>query len=241
MVAKRRQRSHRPTITPNEACSANLYKRIKRRVGRSLKRTHCKRVLVISRLHINYLELKAVFLALKEFQDLCTDKIVLVATDNTTVVSYINKERGIRSGPLCALLRRILTWCTRHQVTLKVRHIPDRLNMVADKLSQLGRTIQSGPSFKRFSCLYAAGGTGLRPVCHEVQQEVASVCVTCTGSPGHSSGRTQSAVGGSGRVRFPTSSHLGQGGGEVAGLPIQQNHSDCAGVAQHAFVLGSSG
>ena len=57
-----------------------------------------------SNLHINYLELKAVFLALKEFQDLCTTKIVLVATDNTTVVAYINKEGGMRSGPLCALL-----------------------------------------------------------------------------------------------------------------------------------------
>ena len=49
-----------------------------------------------SKLHINYLELKAVFLALKEFQDLCTDQIVLVATDNTTMVSYINKEGGMR-------------------------------------------------------------------------------------------------------------------------------------------------
>ena len=88
-----------------------------------------------SKLHINYLELKAVFLALKEFQDLCVDKIVLVATDNTTVVSYINKEGGIRSGPLCALLWRILTWCTKRQVILKARHIPGRLNVVADKLS----------------------------------------------------------------------------------------------------------
>ena len=96
-----------------------------------------------SKLHINYLELKVVFLALKEFQDLCTDNIVLVATDNTTVVSYINKEGGMRSGPLCALLWRILTWCTRHQVTLKARHIPGRLNVVADKLSRLGQTIQT--------------------------------------------------------------------------------------------------
>ena len=40
-----------------------------------------------SKLHINYLELKAVFLALKEFQDLCSDKIVLVASDNTTLMS----------------------------------------------------------------------------------------------------------------------------------------------------------
>ena len=96
-----------------------------------------------SKLHINYLELKAAFLALKEFQDISTNKIVLVATDNTTVVSYINKEGGMRSGPLCALLWRILTWCTRMQVTLKARHIPGRLNVEADKLSRLGQTIQT--------------------------------------------------------------------------------------------------
>ena len=96
-----------------------------------------------SKLHINYLELKAVFLALKEFQDLCIHKIVLVETDNTTVVSYINKEGGMSSGPLCALLWRILTWCTRNQVTLKARHIPGQLSVVADQLSRLGQTTQT--------------------------------------------------------------------------------------------------
>ena len=96
-----------------------------------------------SKLHINYLELKAVLLALKDFQALCTNKVVLIATDNTTVVAYINKEGGMKSGPLCALLWRILTWCTRNQVTLKARHIPGRLNVIADKLSRLGQTIQT--------------------------------------------------------------------------------------------------
>ena len=96
-----------------------------------------------SKLHINFLELKAVFLALKEFKDLCAGQIVLVAMDNITVVSYINKEGGMKSGPLCALLWRILTWCTQRQVTLKARHIPGRLNVIADKLSRLGQTIQT--------------------------------------------------------------------------------------------------
>ena len=96
-----------------------------------------------SKLHINYLELKAVLLALKEFQDLCVGEIVLVATDNTTVVAYINKEGGMKSGPLCALLWRILTWCSQRQVTLKARHIPGHLNVIADKLSRLGQTIQT--------------------------------------------------------------------------------------------------
>ena len=47
-------------------------------------------------------------------------------------------------------------------------------------------------------------------------------------------------MGGSGRIRLPTSGHLGQGGGEVTGLPLQENYSDCSGMAKHALVLGSS-
>ena len=46
MVVTGEQCSPRPTFTPNKACSADLYRRIKRRLGRSLKRAHCKRVLV---------------------------------------------------------------------------------------------------------------------------------------------------------------------------------------------------
>ena len=43
MVAERRQCPHRPATTPYATCSANLYRRIKRRVGRLLKRVHCQR------------------------------------------------------------------------------------------------------------------------------------------------------------------------------------------------------
>ena len=116
-----------------------------------------------SKLHINYLELRAVFLALKEFQNLCVNKIVLVATDNTTVVAYINKEGGMRLGPLCALLWRILTWCSQRQVTLKARHIPGRLNVIADKLSRMGQTNQTEWSLlRKFFNRYAANGTSLK-------------------------------------------------------------------------------
>ena len=80
-----------------------------------------------------------------------------------------------------------------------------------------------------------------RPICHEVQQQVTSVCVTGTGSYGYSSGCAKSAMGGSRRLCLPTGSHLGQSGGKVAGLPMQESHSDCSEVAQHALVLGPSG
>ena len=78
-------------------------------------------------------------------------------------------------------------------------------------------------------------------ICREVQQQVAYVCVTGTGSPGHSSGCAQSAMVGSEGIHLPTISHFGLSGGEVTRLPMQENHSDCSGVAQHALVLGSSG
>ena len=190
-----------------------------------------------SRLHINYLELKAVLLALKEFTDLCTGQIVLVATDNTTVVSYINKEGGMRSGPLCALLWRILTWCSQRQVTLKARHIPGRLNVIADKLSRLGQTIQTEwsllPEVFQTLCqrwhrpqidLFATRFN------HKLPQFVSPVP--------DSLAVAVDALTGPGCLCLPTNSHIGQSSGGVNTLPVQENYSDCPGLAQHGLVLG---
>ena len=63
------------------------------------------------RLHINVLELKAISLALRDFKDQCQNQTVLVATDNSTVVAYINKQGGTHSAEMCALLWKIMTWC----------------------------------------------------------------------------------------------------------------------------------
>ena len=79
------------------------------------------------------------------------------------------------------------------------------------------------------------------PVCHQIQQQTITVCVTGSGPPGMGGGCTQPVMGKSGPICHPTSSHLGQSSGEVAGLPMQQDHSDCTRVAQHALVLRSSG
>ena len=77
-----------------------------------------------------------------------------------------------------------------------------------------------------------------RPICHEVQPQVASVCLSSSGLPSCSSGRTYSAMGGSGCICLPTDRHIGQSGGETTGQPLQENHSNCPGLAQHALVLG---
>ena len=77
------------------------------------------------------------------------------------------------------------------------------------------------------------------PVCHQVQLQAAPLCLTGPRPRSLGSGCPQSALGGSGPVCLPTSSYLGQSGGEIASLPVQQIHSDCTRVTQHALVLGS--
>ena len=146
MVAGGKQCYYRSTITPSKTCSANLYRCIKRRVGRSLKRAHSKGKLVapIKQTAHKLPRVKGSLSGLKRVSDpLYQQHSLHSSTDNTTVVAYINKEGGMKSGPLCALLWRILTWCTRNSVTLKARHIASCLNVIADKLSRLGQTIQT--------------------------------------------------------------------------------------------------
>ena len=228
MVAGGKQYYHRSSLTPSSTRTADASKE---GWGAHLNEHIARRnwSLPESKLHINYLELKAVLLALKEFQALCTNKVVLIATDNTAVVAYINKEGGMRSGPLCALLWRMMTWCTRNQVTLKARHIPGRLNVIADKLSRLGQTIQTEWSLNSDfpGNMQPVAQTSNGPVCHQVQQKASTICLSSPRPPGLGIGCSQPVVGGTGPLCLPTSSHLGQSGGKVTGPAKCQKKTSC--------------
>ena len=197
-----------------------------------------------SKLHINHLELKAVFLALKEFRTLCYNKTVLIATDNTTVVAYINKEGGDEVGlAVCPTVEDpVLVYQTAGNPRGTSHPRPaehDSRQAIQTWPDHSDRVVTSSRSFPSYMLPVAPASSG--PVCHQVQQQTATVCVTGPGPPGMGSGCTQPLLGGPGPIRLSTSSHLGQSGGEVTGLPLQQNNSDCPRVAQHALVLGSSG
>ena len=86
--------------------------------------------------HINWLELKAVHLALISFLPQVEKKNVLIRTDNSTVVAYINKEGGTRSLPLCLLMWEIFNWAENFNINLRAAHIPGKKNVIADSLSR---------------------------------------------------------------------------------------------------------
>ena len=87
-------------------------------------------------LHINLLELLAVFKALQSFESLVCNQRVLVKTDNSTVVSYINRQGGTHSPSLCLATWDLLSWCVPRQVSLQAIHLAGKKNSLADALSR---------------------------------------------------------------------------------------------------------
>ncbi len=79
--------------------------------------------------HINCLELLAVHLALR-------GEHVLVRTDNSVTVTYINRQGGLHSRRMSQLTRHLLLWSQKHLRSLRAIHIPGLLNQTADELSR---------------------------------------------------------------------------------------------------------
>lgn len=90
--------------------------------------------------HINYLELFAVFLALKTFADPLTGKHVKVMIDNVTALSDINHMGTSKSNIRNALTKSIWLWCCERNIWLTAVHIPGVDNVVADQQSRITNT-----------------------------------------------------------------------------------------------------
>ncbi len=89
-----------------------------------------------SSLHINFLELETVFLTLKTFQKWLCGAHVLVQTDSTTVMHYLNRAGGTRSRTLDWKVREIIHWCLSMRIALSAVHISGEDNVEADRLSR---------------------------------------------------------------------------------------------------------
>jgi ribonuclease HI len=93
-----------------------------------------------ARSHINVLELRAVIKTLERLQE-PPGRRILVATDNTTVVAYVNKEGGTRSWQMMQETFSLFNLLEQRQWRLRARHIPGKLNVIADSLSRKGQNL----------------------------------------------------------------------------------------------------
>ena len=93
--------------------------------------------------HINNLELEAVYNALVEFQASLPLGVILIRSDNSTVVALINNQGGTRAPSLSRRAEQILLWAQSKGWTLQAKHVAGSANVLADLLSRPDKLIQT--------------------------------------------------------------------------------------------------
>ncbi|KAM4807653.1 replication factor C subunit 1 [Rhinophrynus dorsalis] len=108
------------------------------RVGWNLEPADDSRHMVQAGIQASYqfLELLAVWKALRHFQHSLTIQAVLVHSDNVSAVQYLLNQGGTRSVQLNSLAVKILSWAERHLLALTASYMSRHLNVQADCLSR---------------------------------------------------------------------------------------------------------
>lgn len=85
--------------------------------------------------HINLLELKAVYYALRCFADEVVSKDIILRVDNTTAIACINKMGSIRFSKFTTITKLIWQWCKHRDIQIFASYIRSAKNVVADEQS----------------------------------------------------------------------------------------------------------
>ncbi|XP_028404044.1 uncharacterized protein LOC114526666 [Dendronephthya gigantea] len=85
-----------------------------------------------SKMHINYLEMLAIYLGLKTFLSKKVRLHIRIMCDNTSAVSILNHMGTSHSDPCNELTKLIWEWCIHRKIWISTVHIPGKNNIVAD-------------------------------------------------------------------------------------------------------------
>ena len=99
--------------------------------------------------HINWLELKAAFLALQAFLPQLKHQHVQIGIDNKTAMTYINKLGGTRSHRLTSLALEMWNFAADRNLTLSAVYVPERKTRLQTKSQGCSRTAWNGCCIQR--------------------------------------------------------------------------------------------
>jgi hypothetical protein len=172
-----------------------------------------------SSLHINVLELMAVQKGLLAFLSFLKNKSILVQTDNSTVISYINKAGGTQSPALCQVAWEICNLCIMNRIQLQAVHIPGSNNLLADKLSRhLLSPTEWELNDQVVPQLFHKWASPSVDLFASYQNKItANILLYLSSSTSHASGRTLNELERPVCIRFSSSSHP-QSGAEESSL-----------------------
>ena len=148
-------------------------------------------------LHINLLEMKALFLGLQAFQEEVSGHHVTAMCDNSTVVAYVNKRGHGFPGPVFvdqppSEMDGEFRRPSRCEVSARREQRPGRCS--PPSRASCGDRVVSPPSGgeNTSSCV---GQSVNRPVCDLPQREAAPVLLASPGSPGRLRGCVSPSLG----------------------------------------------
>ena len=233
----------RSTLTPSSARPSTVYRRLKRRLGRSLRRLHGKRSLVRVRKCLAHKFVRAQ----GSPAGLKTVRVVMLQPDSSCL--YRQHHCGLLHQQGRGYEIR-LTLCPPLETDALVQSKADCPEGQAysgspERHSRQAVPTQSGdpngmvpPPGGVCSNMPALAPSVCGPVCHPVQSQTSPVCIPGFRPISVGSGCLKSPLGGPGRLCLSTDDPSSSGGNETFGPRIPSSHSDSTRLAQHALVLG---
>ena len=89
-----------------------------------------------SSLHINVLETKAILYSFLSFFRDVSDTSVLINSDSSTAVAYVNHQGGVRSPDISDLVFELYEFCLARNILIQAKFLRGKLNTRADALSR---------------------------------------------------------------------------------------------------------
>ena len=244
MVVGRDQCAKRATLAPSSARPTDFYRRLKRRLGRTLRGIHSKRRLVRNRKSPPHqlLGTQGSSSGSQEFRE-AVQGTDCPHSNRQHDCSVLHQQRGryeIRVS-LCPTLAASSLVSSQEDNSAGQAHsgslechsrqaipaqpgYPDRVVPVSTGVQSL--VLQLGPAADR-------------SFCHPIQSQASQVCLSSSGFDSLGGGCSQSTMEQPGRVRLSSSLPSQSGHVQTGQSGLSQNDLNRSGLAQHALVLGS--
>ena len=94
-------------------------------------------------LHINVLELNAIWLGLQAFEDTRHNCNVAIMCDNVSAIAYLEIRGALGSQQMCRMAIDTCEWAEKRSMTLIPRDLPGHLNVFADHLSRRDQILKT--------------------------------------------------------------------------------------------------
>ena len=231
------------TLTSIKSRPSTVYRRIKRRLGRSLRGRYGKRSLVGSRKSTSYklLGTKGSLSGPQEFRA-SLSKPNCVGCDRQHNCGRLYQQTGryeIRLSlcppletPVLVPPQRNSSESPAHSGSVKC----DSRQALSAQSGNPDRVVTRSEGVQ--SLVLEMGPTTSGSVCHPVQLQTPQVCLTGSGSDCLGGGCSESILAGSGYVCLPSRRPPQPSGLQDSGTRVSTDDSHCPRVAQHAMVLG---